>query len=183
MCVPPIAEAFKFHSPTCVKLAMTRARRDSTKQTPWEVNHNLHLRICSRSITVPSHRRLRLQTGLRPGIHKFSKNLEATSKTQRARRVTWSTFHTWPTNDTRHCKRKFSRHGDLEPEICAPVPDCNNECTVASLTCELHTPPNSLPLNLINLIMPQGKYSLWNSIHNFLQNLYINHDSHLNTDV
>ena len=44
-----------------------------------------HLRISSRSILAStSHRRHRLQTSLRPGVHKFCKNLEATSKTLRA---------------------------------------------------------------------------------------------------
>ena len=43
-----------------------------------------HLRISSRLILVStSHRPQRLQTSLRPGVHIFSKNLEASSKTLR----------------------------------------------------------------------------------------------------
>jgi hypothetical protein len=140
-------EAFKFHSccDNLRQIAMTRARRNSTKQILCEVNHILPPTYFS---TI-----------------NFSINLSSTptssnwSKTRRAQILQKSRSHL--KNATRHCKRKFSRHGDLEPEILfIPVPDRNNECTVVSLICELHTSPISLPLNLINLIMSKDENCL-----------------------
>jgi hypothetical protein len=84
-----------------------------------------HLRICSRSILVSTSYRRRLQTGLRPGVNKFSKHLEATSKTLRTT-----------------VKENLVATVTLSPRFMYAWSRPNNECTVASLICELHSLPS-----------------------------------------
>jgi hypothetical protein len=56
---------------------------------------------------------------VKTGEHEFDKNLEATLKFLVPRMVPWSKFHFEdPKNIMRH-RTKFSRHGDLEPGVCA----------------------------------------------------------------
>jgi hypothetical protein len=90
---------------------MTRARHNSTKQTPWEDNH----------ILPPTYF----------FTTNFSINLSSTptssnwSETRRAQIFQKSISHL--KNVTPHWK--FSRHGDLVPGIYVPLFRRNNECT------------------------------------------------------